>query len=60
MSAAEARRAFDAARVNANTAILHLQRYAPRADADEVRALEALAAAIRELANGLGEVAKGR
>ncbi len=60
VSAAEALRAFDAARVNANNAIGYLERYAPRADPDEARALEALASAVRELANGLGEIAKGR
>jgi hypothetical protein len=60
MSAAEAKRAFDAARVNANNAAGFLERYAERADPDEVRALEALAFAVRDLANGLGEIAKGR
>jgi hypothetical protein len=60
MSAAEAKRAFDAARVNANNAIGFLERYAERGDADEVRALEALASAVRDLANGLGEIARGR
>jgi sugar phosphate isomerase/epimerase len=60
VSAEEARRAFDAARVNANNAILHLQRYATKADPDEARALEALASAVRDLANGLGEVTRGR
>jgi hypothetical protein len=60
VSAAEALRAFDAARVNANNAVGYLERYAPRADPDEARALEALASAVRDLANGLSEIAKGR
>jgi hypothetical protein len=60
VSAAEALRAFDAARVNANNAVAYLERYAERADPDEVRALGALASAVRDLANGLSEIAKGR
>jgi hypothetical protein len=60
VSAAEAKRAFDAAQINANNAIGFLERYAPRADPDEAHALEALASAVRDLANGLAEIAKGR
>ncbi len=60
MSAAEAKRAFDSALVNANNAIGYLERYERKADPDEARALQSLASAVRDLANGLGEIAKGR
>ncbi len=60
VSATEAKNAFDNALRNANNAIGYFERAAVHADPDEALAWQSLAFAVRDLANGLGEIAKGR